>query len=468
MLAFLVGFWLGLAACCDSAPAAGAPAHEPFLIIHHIQIEGNKKTNPEVILRELDIAPGDTLPGTQIEVVLKRNKNKIFNTNLFTSVDLTLQPNEFGNIDLMIQVAERWYIFPMVILELGDRNFNEWWNERGRDIRRINYGIRLAHKNVFGNGEELRATVQFGFTQRYDLGYTIRYLDKARKNGLSFLASYSTNKNMAYQTEGNKLKFLNTSDLMRERFSVLAHFSHRQKFYTQHHFEARFHYNTISDTIAKLNPNYFLDGKTHQRYVQLSYSLVNDRRDVQAYPLRGHYFEGELSRAGLLPSDNLNRTAIRASFAFYRPLGNKFFWNMNLQGMTSYPSVQPYVQYKALGFGFEYMRGYERYIIDGQHYGLAKVTFKREIFSKEFNISGLPLSQFSTIPISVYLTTFGDMGYVHDSMRNPGNSLLANKVLYSTGVGMDVVTFYNLVMRFNYAVNSVGDRGIFFNFVRDI
>jgi outer membrane protein assembly factor BamA len=468
MLAYLFGFWLSLASCCGTVPVAGPEPAEPFLIIHQIQIEGNKKTNPEVILRELDIAPGDTLPGTQIDVVLKRNKNKIFNTNLFNSVELLLQPNESGNIDLVIQVAERWYIFPMLILELGDRNFNEWWNERGRDLRRVNYGLRMAHKNVFGNGEELRAAVQFGFTQRYDLGYTIRYLDKARKNGLSFLASYATNKSMAYQTEGNKLKFLNTSELMRERFYALAHFSHRQKFYTRHHFEARFHYNTISDSIATLNPNYFLDGKTHQRYFQVSYEFVNDRRDMLAYPLRGHYFEMGLSRAGLLPSDDLNRTTLKTNFALYRPLGHKFYWNMNLQGMTSYPSVQPYAQYRALGFGFEYLRGYERYIIDGQHYALAKMTFKREIFSREFNLPWLPMAQFATIPVNIYFTTFGDIGYVHDSMRNPGNSLLANKTLYSTGVGLDVVTFYNVVMRFNYAVNRQGDRGIFFNFVRDI
>ncbi len=468
MVAYLFGFWLGLLSGGDSALSVDLKPTDPFLIIHHIQIEGNKKTNPEFILRELDISPGDTLPGAQIDVVLKRNKNKIVNTNLFNSVELLLQPNEFGNIDLVIQVAERWYIFPMVILELGDRNFNEWWNERGRDLRRINYGLRIAHKNVFGNGEELRATAQFGFTQRYDLGYTIRYLDKAKKSGLGFLASYASNKNVAYQTETNKLKFLNTSDLLRERFFTSVRFSHRPQFYNQHYLEARFHYNTIADSIAQLNPNYFLDGKKHQRYLQIGYEFIHDRRDMQAYPLRGHYFELEFSRAGLLPSDDLNRTAFQTNFALFRPLGRKFFWNMNVQGMTSYPALQPYAQNRALGFGFEYLRGYERYIVDGQHFGLAKFTFKREIFSEEFSLSWLRVPQFSTVPVNIYLTVFGDAGYVYDPMRNPGNSLLANKWLYSTGVGLDVVTFYNVVMRLNYAANHLGDRGFFFNFVRDI
>jgi len=468
MLVYLFSIWLGFAACCGQAQVAGPPSDEPFLVIHHIHVQGNKKTNTAIILRELDIAPGDTLPGSQIDLVLKRNKNKIFNTNLFNNVDLRLEPNEFGFIDLVIQVDERWYIFPMVILELGDRNFNEWWSERGRDLRRINYGLRITHNNVFGNGEELRATAQFGFTRRFDLGYNIRYLDKARKNGLGFLVSYATNNNMAYQTEGNKLRFLNTSDLMRERFVSSVRFSHRQRFYTQHYLEARFYYNTIADTITELNPNYFLDSRTRQRYLQLSYDFVHDRRDLVAYPLRGHYFGLEFSRDGLLPTDDLNRTALKTNFALFRQVGRRYFWNMNLQGMTSYPASQPYAQYRALGFGFEYLRGYERYIIDGQHYGLAKFTFKRELFSSQFNIPYIPLPQFSTLPISIYLTVFGDLGYVHDSSRNPGNSLLANKWLYSSGVGVDVVTFYNMVMRLNYAINGTGDRGFFFNLARDI
>jgi outer membrane protein assembly factor BamA len=460
---------MGFLSPSDSAQVAGVP-DEPYLIIHNIRIEGNRKTKPAMILRELDIAPGDTLPGMKIDEVLKRNKNKIFNTNLFNSVDLLLEPSPEGRIELVIQVTERWYVFPMVIFELGDRNFNEWWNERGRDLRRTNYGARITHNNVGGRGDELRATVQFGFTRRFELGYNVRYLDKARKSGLGFLVSYATNNNIAYQTEANKLAFLNTSELMRERLAAVVRFTHRPKFYTFHGVEARFQYNTIADTVAFLNPRYFLDGRTSQRFLQLDYEFIHDRRDMVAYPLRGHYFWTELSRMGLLPGDQISRTSLKTNFALFRQLGRRFFWNMNVQGMTSFPSVQPYVQYRALGFGFfEYMRGYERYIVDGQHYAMLKVTLKREVFAAELHMPRLiPLKQFATIPINVYITTFGDLGYVHDPTRFEGNSLLANKLLYSTGVGVDVVTFYNVVMRLNFAVNRLGDRGLFFNFVRDI
>lgn len=469
MLACLLSIWFSFFSGGDTPPPdqpAGA-----FLVIQNIQIEGNKKTKSNIILRELDIAPGDTLPGVKIDEILKRNKNKIFNTNLFNSVELLLQPNEFGGIDLMIQVTERWYIFPMVIFELGDRNFNEWWSERGRDLRRLNYGARIVHRNMFGRGDEMRATVQFGFTRRFDLGYNFRYLDKAQKNGLAFLLSYSDNNNVAYQTENNKLTFLNTSNIMRERYFAMVRFTHRSQFYNFHRLETRLHYNTIADTIARLNPNYFLNGETTQRYAYLSYEFTHDRRDMVAYPLRGHFFSTEIERFGLLPSDDLNKTQLRVNAAIFRQLGKskKYFWNANFQGMTSYPSRQPYPDYRALGFGFEYLRGYERYLIDGQHFALAKFTFKREIFAAEFVIPGLNrLQQFQTMPVNIYLTAFSDFGYVVDPSNNPGNARLANQWLYSTGVGLDVVTFYNVVMRLNYAYNRQGERGFFFNFVRDI
>ena len=69
---------------------------------------------------------------------------------------------------------------------------------------------------------------------------------------------------------------------------------------------------------------------------------------------------------------------------------------------------------------------------------------------------------------AVYLCVFSDYGYVHDPGRNLGNSRLANAWLFSTGAGLDVVTFYNVVLRLNYALNRQGDRGFFFNFASDI
>ena len=48
-------------------------------------------------------------------------------------------------VDVMVDVKERWYIFPLPIFELADRNFNEWW--KTRDFSRTNYGLSVVQNN---------------------------------------------------------------------------------------------------------------------------------------------------------------------------------------------------------------------------------------------------------------------------------------------------------------------------------
>ncbi len=39
-----------------------------------------------------------------------------------------------------------------------------------------------------------------------------------------------------------------------------------------------------------------------------------------------------------------------------------------------------------------------------------------------------------------------------------------NKLLFSWGLGVDVVSYYDLVLRFEYAFTSFGSHGFFFGF----
>jgi len=439
------------------------------VVIHAIRIQGARKTQPRLILRELDFAQGDTLPGGRVREILEQNQNKIFNTNLFVSVDLTLEPSPEGRIDLLIRVTERWYIFPMLIFELADRNFNEWWVDRNRDLRRTQYGLRVAHTNFRGRGEVLRATAQFGFTKRFELGYTIRYLDRAQKSGLGFVVSYSDNRSLAYRTEYNRLVYFDDDSRVRDRFHASVAYSHRPKFYSTHRVEARFNYNTIADTIARLSPNYFLDGRTTQQYASLSYTFTWDRRDIAAYPLKGHLFAADVAQSGFTRREDVHQTSVGLVCALYQPLGKKFYGSVGFRGRVSTPGRQPYPNYRALGYGFDNLRGYEYNVVDGQHFVLGKLTFRRELFSIKYNVPNLlGLEQFQTVPVAAYLTTYADAGYVHSPFNGSETNLLNNRLLYGGGVGIDIVTFYNLVFRINYSINRQGNKGLFLHFVRDI
>ena len=62
-----------------------------YAIISQITIEGNKKTKDRVILREMDVAIGDTIKISDISKTLLRNRQYIFNTSLFQSVEINVK-----------------------------------------------------------------------------------------------------------------------------------------------------------------------------------------------------------------------------------------------------------------------------------------------------------------------------------------------------------------------------------------
>ncbi len=57
------------------------------------------------------------------------------------------------------------------------------------------------------------------------------------------------------------------------------------------------------------------------------------------------------------------------------------------------------------------------------------------------------------------------MGYAYN--KNFTNNSLTNRMLYTGGFGMDVVTFYDIILRFDYSFNQMGQKGLFFHVKND-
>ncbi|MFV0398653.1 MAG: hypothetical protein ACK5JU_11675, partial [Bacteroidales bacterium] len=54
-----------------------------------------------------------------------------------------------------------------------------------------------------------------------------------------------------------------------------------------------------------------------------------------------------------------------------------------------------------------------------------------------------------------------DMGYAYHDYPTVHNHL-SNRFLISGGVGLDIVTFYDIILMFDYAFNREGTPGFFF------
>ncbi|HAI76716.1 MAG TPA: outer membrane protein assembly factor [Microscillaceae bacterium] len=452
--------------------ALANPMTAKYFVLSDIVLRGNKVTKPHIIFRELDIQIGDSLPAAKVDTILFRNKNKIFNTNLFITVDLALELNSRKEATLLIQVKERWYTFPLPIFELADRNINEWIQQRGADIGRVNYGVRFIQRNFRGRNERLEVLIQQGFVRRYGISYTVPYLTKSLKWGLELKANFTENNSIAFNTLNHQLQFINSDKLMRTRWQYALALTYRPKFYSFHKWELKNIQTSIADTVAEANPRYFLNGKRSQNYFSFKYEFRRDLRDVIAYPLRGNFLKLEVQKDGLglfQDTDQVNMLHLGGIYAIYRELTPKGGWFMDatLNTRLSFMDQQPYANAQGLGYNEEFLRGFELYVIDGQSYALSQNTVKKRLFDIVTRAKFIPLEQFRTIPLAVYLNLFFDAGYVNDRFFTDVSNRFSNRLIYGFGLGLDVFTYYNSVFRFSYAFNSAWERGFFVSFKGD-
>ena len=80
-----------------------------------------------------------------------------------------------------------------------------------------------------------------------------------------------------------------------------------------------------------------------------------------------------------------------------------------------------------------------------------------------FNIPYLKMNQFNKSHYSLYLGIFSDLGYVIDKQNNQENNL-SNSLLYSNGINIDYVTYYDKLLRIEFSINHLGEKGVFLHF----
>lgn len=439
-----------------------------YVRIGRIFLVGNRITRDRIILRELSLNPGDLIYSEDLPSILDLDRKRLINTRLFNSVNIRTLELEKDQVDLLVDLKERWYTFPSPIFDLADRNFNEWWQTYNHDFKRVNYGLRLYQFNMRGRNETLRFVAQFGFLRRFELSYRIPNLDRNQKHGVAINVNYSEAKNVAFRTTNHKLEFLENEDVTRLTRGVGVSYQFRNSFYETHNVTLDYKENSIADTLLHLNPNYLgAEGRTSQRFSGLTYQFTSDHRDYVAYPLRGYFFQGHLSKSGLSEGDDLNKFEAGISFAKYFDLKNDFYLSNNIIGYISTPDNLPYYNYGALGYRSQFIRGYEIYVIEGPAHVVNKTTFKKKLFSRDYHLGAMPLEQFRDVPISIYLKTYADFGYVENYAGYKPGEPLTGKLLTGFGGGIDIIGSYDVVLRFEYSFNAEGQRGFFFHLKKE-
>ena len=450
----------------SAASHAQADSSE-VLTIRNIEIVGNFKTKARIITRELSFQKDSTYQRYQLDSMFVWDRNRIYNTNLFNEVSIDLMDVTDGNADVLITVDERWYLYPFPIFRLVDRNFNDWWVNRDRDLSRVNYGLKVTQFNFRGKNEILRLWLQTGFETVLNLYYDIPYIDKAQKNGLSFSSSYFEAKNVPVVTVENIRRFTSSQEhVLRRAYTNSISHSYRSSFYSFHNTSIGHLRVDVADTVARLNENYLGNGRTQQQYLSFGYTYVWDKRNNRNYPTKGSYYRAGLSKVGLgIYDDGVDYWRARANLTKYTEFKDNFFLVNNLSVLSTFPAKnRAYFNYSSIGFLKEVIRGYDLSIIEASSYVLQRNEFKHQLFGRKYDISkAMPLRQFQTFPITIYGKVFFDQGYAVGFPNYEGSNLLTDKYLYSFGTGIDLVLVNDITFRFEFSRTGEDETHFFIN-----
>lgn len=443
------------------------------VVIGRIELINNKVTKKNIILRELTFRSGDTLLRTDFAKSVAQSRNNLLNTALFNfvEVDTVFSSTAVTVVDISFRFVERWYLWPIPVVAIADRNFNEWWETK--DLSRINYGMYLNHRNFRGRRELLQALAVTGYNQSFAINYLKPNINRSQTVGLGLSAMYRRSHEITYETLNDKLSYIDdASTFMLKMFESSALFYYRPQIHQSHSIWLKYSTYSFSDTIYALNPDFFISRNTAPFFMSLIYEFRSDHRNLKYYPTTGYYFDLRISKHGLgfLQNSKMNVFDISTNYKRYIELNPRCYLLTGATVLLSLADRQPYFMSTSLGYYYSFIRGYEYYVIDGRHTGLGKVNLKYQLLRPtNIHLRFIPTEKFSRLHLALYLGLHSDFGYVYEpNDRNNLKNKLPNTLLWGNGVGFDVVTYYDWVMRMEYSVNRKGEHGFFLHFLAPI
>lgn len=442
--------------------------NESFFEINTIIINGNEITKSKVILRELAFKKNEKIALSEIEEKIDKSKSNLTNLNLFNFITISSEIVE-NKINFTIDLVERWYIWPYPILEISERNFNVWWDDfqssNYKDFSRLNYGIFLNIENFRGLNELLHIKFRKGFKEHYMLRYEAPYLNKLESFGLNTQIELFRRKKTYYRTVDNQLLYFENDENTYTSNELLFEFEivYNKNFNTKHQLNFDYHNVKIDEEISALNPNYLLSGraiKSTADFYKISYQFIREKRDNNIYPTKGYYVDFEIGKnIGSL----INHFQFNYHFEKHFTLADNFLIGSSLRSRITNSKQQAYFSAQTLGFD-DYVRGYEFYVVDGEDFYLSKTALKYAIIkNKKYDLPYLKMKQFKKSHFSLYATLFSDIGYAKNNTDYINNSL-ANSILWGRGFSIDYVTYYDKLLRIEFSINELGEKGVFLHF----
>jgi len=433
--------------------------------INELSVNGLKKTKLSTVTRELSIAQGDTVSGEELMAILEDNRLSLINTGLFSDVNFNISNWLDEQVDVSYHLIEAWYIYPAPTIDFIDPNFNTWLKDQNGNFNRLTFGALVVLDNLTGRADPLEVSAQFGFNRELGLSYTSGWIDEKQHFKLNGKIEYKNLKRTPYNSILNKPVDIYTGEPLFKGFALELGTLYKPKFDSEHELKLGYHSNWIQDTMLAINPKLLGDGKNRQSYLSLGYTYTKDVQDYAAYPMSGYFAQIGLLKSGIFSTEPINQLTIEPLAQWSKSIWGPFSFHAFAKGRFELLQDEvPFLQGEALGYD-DYIRGYELYVQEGEHFALFKQELRTLGLSSylNYNFSWVPQA-FRKIPIQVYFKLNNDFGKVWSKDDRKPALELTNQWNWGRGVGVDVVLFYEWVFQVEYSFNDLGENGLFLHF----
>ncbi|MEO0897754.1 MAG: BamA/TamA family outer membrane protein [Bacteroidota bacterium] len=452
-----------------------SPIYAQDSLFIDIQINGLEKTRAWVVLMELPFQEGEKVARTEVEDLKQKARQNLYNLALFNDVQISSSQQE-DSLHLFIQVAERWYLWGSPRIGIEERNSYDLLGAlQGRRLNRLVIGGTVQWQNLTGRNELLYITGQLGFSQRIRVDFRRPYLIRPWRIDLGAGVRHIREREIILGTGDGQAIWRRVEDeplrktwlsyvFLQKRFTPRR--SLRMELSWQHH-------DYVDSLFSRQASNYirpfFLTERTSLRYTSVLLGYVQDERDVKRYPLAGYKAMAWLRYVGNLERSDIHFGRLYLSMAKYHPINRR--WNLSAGGIFLH-SIGQKIPWQEKTFLWipkrefpdysQELRGYQPYAIAGTQLGILKTEVKFGIFPYQtVSFPFIPFKKLSEGPLGCYLTAFFDQGFIRDQTQVAVDPVFLDQWLYGYGVGLNLIGFYDMLLRVEYSRNHLNQGGIY-------
>ncbi len=240
--------------------------------ITDVLVFGNERTREEVILREIPFDFPAELDMEDLQVI----QNRLQNLLLFNRVELGILGEPESYI-LTIQVTEFFYIYPVPLLFINDRDWGK-----------VSYGFSLTHANFRGLNEKLTVGGWLGYNPAFFLRYHNPWLGKKSR----FILGFS----MGARKVQNKLSSVADSDSIFNESHLGTGFTLGRRLTLHTSIQANFYFQRIAFPEPRKHET--VSGTGVDLIPKVGFHYLIDHRDVITYPRKGYMALWSVTRAG--------------------------------------------------------------------------------------------------------------------------------------------------------------------------